>query len=164
VLYVGSDPGTKGAAAVLYPDGRIHSVCRYEKTSLPDIATFFRELADANDLTVLSEQVASRTGQGVRSMFTFGRNVGHVEGFWIALQIPFDFVTPQVWQAAHGIPHRGTRSKNDHKKVIREFAQQRRWPKYDVTADIADALMIADYARRHALGILKNSSQKKAIR
>ena len=163
ILYVGSDPGSQGAAAVLREDGRIHSVCRYEKCTLPDIAEFFRELSGPdNELVVMTEQVGSRPGQGVRSMFTFGRNMGHIEGILTALQIPYDMVTPQAWQRRLGVPTKAKdETKDQHKKKVRQFAQQRRWPKYNVTADIADALLIADYARRLDRGSLPNLSQKK---
>lgn len=161
ILYVGSDPGSSGAAAVLRENGSIYSVCRYEKSTLPDIAEYFRSLADS-DLCVMTEQVGSRPGQGVRSMFTFGRNMGHIEGILTALQIPYDMVTPQVWQRRLGIqPKAKEETKEQHKKKVRQFAQQRRWPKYNVTADIADALLIADYCRRLDQGKLPILSQKK---
>lgn len=163
ILYVGSDPGSTGAAAVLREDGRIYSVCRYAKATLPEIADYFRDLSTPeNLLQVMTEQVASRPGQGVRSMFTFGRNMGHIEGILTALQIPYDMVTPQVWQRRLGIPAKSkTETKDQHKKKIRQFAQQRRWPRYNITADIADALLIADYCRRLDQGKLPILSQRK---
>ena len=161
ILYVGIDPGASGAAAVLRDNGSIYSVCRFEKSTLPDTAEYFRTLVDS-DLCVMLEQVASMPKQGVRSMFTFGRNFGHLEMVLTAYQIPYDMVTPQVWQRRLGIqPKAKTETKERHKKKIRQFAQQRRWPKYNVTADIADALLIADYCRRLNRGILSNLPQKK---
>ena len=39
-------------------------------------------------------------GQGVSSMFQFGRGVGMYEGVLAALQVPITYVTPQAWQKA----------------------------------------------------------------
>jgi crossover junction endodeoxyribonuclease RuvC len=48
------------------------------------------------------EQVGARPGQGVTSMFTFGRALGTVEGVIQAAGVPLFRVTPQVWQRAAG--------------------------------------------------------------
>ena len=39
-------------------------------------------------------------GQGVSSMFAFGRNVGTIEGIMAGLVWPVCYVTPQAWQKA----------------------------------------------------------------
>ncbi len=46
------------------------------------------------------ERVSARPGQGVSSMFAFGRGVGTLEGVLAALEIPTHYVTPQKWQKA----------------------------------------------------------------
>jgi crossover junction endodeoxyribonuclease RuvC len=48
--------------------------------------------------TVWIERVGARPGQGVSSMFSFGRSAGIVEGVAIALDMPINLVTPQAWQ------------------------------------------------------------------
>ncbi len=44
------------------------------------------------------EKVGAMPGQGISSMYQFGRSVGMVEGVLAALDIPTSYVTPQVWQ------------------------------------------------------------------
>lgn len=51
------------------------------------------------DIAIL-ELVGAMPGQGVSSMFQFGRGVGMYEGALAALQIPVTYVTPQGWQKA----------------------------------------------------------------
>ena len=46
------------------------------------------------------ELVNARPGQGVASMFQFGRGAGMYEGALAALQIPITYITPQGWQKA----------------------------------------------------------------
>lgn len=49
------------------------------------------------------EQVGAMRGQGVTSMFSFGRSLGIVEGVLAALDIPISYVTPQTWQKFCGV-------------------------------------------------------------
>lgn len=44
------------------------------------------------------ERVGARPGQGVTSMFNFGRSYGTIIGIVAALEMPVNFVTPQEWQ------------------------------------------------------------------
>ena len=46
------------------------------------------------------ERVGAMPGQGVSSVFSFGRSVGIVEGVLAALSIPMTIVPPQTWQKA----------------------------------------------------------------
>ena len=46
------------------------------------------------------ERVNAMTGQGVTSVFSFGRSLGIVEGILAAYDIPTTLVTPQAWQKA----------------------------------------------------------------
>jgi crossover junction endodeoxyribonuclease RuvC len=48
------------------------------------------------------ERVGAMPGQGVSSMFQFGRGVGMHEGVLAALQIPVTYVSPVTWQKAVG--------------------------------------------------------------
>jgi crossover junction endodeoxyribonuclease RuvC len=49
------------------------------------------------------EQVASRPGQGVASMFRFGQSYGTILGVVGALEIPLRHVTPAAWKRALGL-------------------------------------------------------------
>ena len=48
------------------------------------------------------EVVGAMPGQGVSSMFQFGRGVGMLEGCLAALEIPVTYISPQGWQKAVG--------------------------------------------------------------
>jgi crossover junction endodeoxyribonuclease RuvC len=47
---------------------------------------------------VYTERVFAMAGQGVTSVFSFGRSLGVVEGVLGALKIKNSLVTPQTWQ------------------------------------------------------------------
>ena len=51
---------------------------------------------------VIVEKVSAMPGQGVTSMFSFGRSFGVIEGILAAFEIPATYVMPSVWTKAIG--------------------------------------------------------------
>jgi len=49
------------------------------------------------------ERVFARSGQGVTSVFSFGRSLGAIEGVIAARSIKTTLVLPQTWQKAMGV-------------------------------------------------------------
>ena len=107
---IGIDPGASGAIALV-----VHGVL----VSVHDMPTVTVERNKAQKRQVcpaglsllmqqldphkaICEKVGARPGQGVSSMFSFGRSVGIIEGVLAARQIPVTFVTPQSWQKQSG--------------------------------------------------------------
>lgn len=96
---------------------------------------------------VAVEQVGAMPGQGVTSMFQFGRGLGRIEGVLQALALPYALVHPKTWKKAvlNGLPH-------DKEGAI-AFAR-RQWPSVSLIAPgcrtphdgAADALCLAWYA------------------
>lgn len=62
------------------------------------------------------ERVNAMAGQGVTSVFSFGRSAGIMEGVLAAFDIPTTLVTPQSWQKAMNV--------RDGKDGSRERAMQ----------------------------------------
>ena len=88
----GIDPGASGAFAIYYPaaSGRIvaHDMPLADgEVAAPLLADMLRMYAPT---FVMIERAAARPGQGVVSMFNFGRACG--DG------IPTRYVTPQAWK------------------------------------------------------------------
>ena len=106
-MIIGIDPGATGAIALLDGEqalrvddlpttttGRSRSVCG---ALLADLVRDYMDQA-GNRPTAVLERVAARPGQGVSSMFAFGRSYGVVEGVVGALGLPLRRVTPQQWK------------------------------------------------------------------
>ena len=109
MIYIGIDPGLDGAIAYFnVEDGHL---------SIVDMPTFevkrnnklkrevnpagvAHELTVANVGGVVLERVGAMPGQGVTSVFSFGRSTGIIEGILAAYEMPVSIVTPQVWQKA----------------------------------------------------------------
>lgn len=157
-MHIGIDPGKDGGVAILKSDGSI-----FQAYKMPDgyrLADRLAEVANIDGMRVMAwlERVGSMPGQGVRSMFTFGEGYGMVQGILIALRIPYQLVSPFVWQRTM---HEGINRKSFSKPKERSLRAVRQfYPEYDLTpgrlrvphAGIVDAILIAGYGRRKSLG------------
>ena len=144
-IYIGIDPGSNGAMAVIQQDDTY--VFPFKQINMKLISSMLEDLSDKRDCHALIELVHAMPGQGVTSMFNFGHNFGMLEGLLIGAGIPYDRVTPQKWQKEFGLyrlpDETKTAKKNRHKELAKEL-----FPTLNVTHATADALLIAEYARR----------------
>ena len=101
------DPGAKGALAFFdvractldVIDIPTVQVKRGQKLKLEISPQMTAALISARKpLVAVMEKTGAMPGQGVSSMYQFGRSVGMLEGILAALQIPVSYVSPQVWQ------------------------------------------------------------------
>ena len=152
---IGIDPGITGALACLDREGIVVDVWpmprRDEgKVRHPDGATLRRILTTWPVRLVAVEKVHAMPGQGVSTMFAFGCNWGYVLGVLVCMGLPYELVTPQAWQKAM-FASQPKRKDIDIKKATRAFAD-RRWPQWSTNPGKADALCIAEWARRYLIG------------
>lgn len=135
---IGIDPGATGAIALLGDDVRV-----WDMPSNPrDLYEILRELTFA---TAMVEQAQSMPGQGVSSMFKYGVGYGQILGVLAGLAIPYMTVTPAVWKRKMSV----TKDKEATRALARQL-----WPTAELSRKKdhgrAEALLIAEYARRHA--------------
>lgn len=109
MMVLGVDPGLTGAVAFFDPDNGLLMVLdmptvevirngkKKNEVSPQMLAAIIRK--HAVDRAMI-ERVGAMPGQGVTSVFSFGRSVGVVEGVLAALEIPTTIVPPQTWQKA----------------------------------------------------------------
>jgi crossover junction endodeoxyribonuclease RuvC len=113
LVFVGIDPGASGAVAVYQPAPEQAQ----EQLLVVDMPVFLikrgtREVRHVDpaglasilgnyaglDVHAFVEKVGAMPGQGVSSMFAFGRAAGVIEGVLAGLHIRYDLVSPQLWQ------------------------------------------------------------------
>ncbi|MEI6194394.1 MAG: hypothetical protein WCS42_08690 [Verrucomicrobiota bacterium] len=93
---LGIDPGLSGAVALV---GRGRIEARRDFRSLAHITTAIQSLARAVPDAYIIEQVGARPGQGVCSMFSFGKSTGVAFGSLYSLPpLAVDEVHPMKWQ------------------------------------------------------------------
>lgn len=100
ICILGIDPGVSGAVAFYFPaaSGRISvddvPVAGGE-ISTPHLASMIKRYAPS---LAIVEKVNAFPGQGVCSVFNFGKSYGQVLGVLGSLNIPTHLVSPQKWK------------------------------------------------------------------
>lgn len=144
--FIGIDPGMTGALALIDNDG-IVMVEDWPGDPVAAADLLRGWCAAYNVRHACLERVASRPGQGVSSVFSFGKNFGCWQGILAALSIPYSLPTPQVWQKRLIVASDGPDTKARSLAVARRL-----FPMVDLHRKgdhgKADALLLALYARQ----------------
>ena len=145
MIYIGIDPGKSGAMAIIF-DGMDETILTpFDER---EYAHLLREL-NSQIAKACLEHVGAMPGQGVTSMFNFGQNFGYIKGLLEAFQTPYELVRPQKWKKEFGI----TGDKNSSIDVCKRLfpgVSLRRTERCRKDDDgMAEALLMAEYARRH---------------
>lgn len=106
---LGVDPGASGALVILDTEKNTLSVFDMPTVEIKRGTRNVRQVSAQLLVDIIApfavdhayvEKVGAMPGQGVSSMFAFGRAAGVVEGVLAALHIPTTYITPQEWQKA----------------------------------------------------------------
>ena len=142
--FVGIDPGKSGAAALIHPDGEEVVDWPGDPAQAAEILAGWK-LEYMVELAAL-ESVHSMPGQGVKSMFTFGQNLGQWQGVLAGLRLPYLMPRPQEWQRGLVRPSDGPDPKARSLAVARRlFPDAELGRKKDHGR--ADALLLAWWCR-----------------
>lgn len=147
MIYIGIDPGKDGALAVIFDGMDETMVFPYGER---EYINTLQNLSGYNVKTCL-EHVTAMPKQGVTSMFSFGENFGYIRGMLEAYGIPYELVRPHKWKKEFGIS-----DKNQSVEVCKRLFPGvclRRTERCKKDHDgMAEALLMAEYARRHFNG------------
>ncbi len=165
MIYIGVDPGKHGGIAVLDAGGDVLALCampviqgaRASKAEY-DLRRIFDRLIRQGEAFVWLERLRAMPPKygGSAANYQRGYVTGIFEAFCVALKLRYQFVSPSVWQKAFW------KGKGDTKQQSIMFAE-RLFPMADLLATersrkphdgMADALLIAEYGRRHTTGLL----------
>lgn len=150
MIYIGVDPGKNGGYAVISKSETRQAVFAYpwdDDLFAMDMASLmqFKE----HGIVAAVEKVGAMPGQGVTSMFHFGRSAGYIEGVLAALGIPFQLVPPAKWKKEFSLIGKD--------KGVSIVTCRRLFPELDLkrtekcrtdSDGMAEAALIAEYARR----------------
>lgn len=141
LCFAGGDIGKTGALAVIDHLANLLYIKSFDKLGWK---LCHRRLEHFKPTLTCIEKVQSRSGQGVKSVFSFGMNYGG----WIAqlegLELPYELIPPTRWQRAF----LGTFKPGESKKKSLEFIK-RKYPYVklkDKDHGISDAICLAMYA------------------
>lgn len=151
-VYLGVDPGVSGGWAVISDTGAVvltmkmgDGPAEIAQQPMTCRQRVMMALGAGYDVRAVVERVHSSPQMGVASAFTFGKNVGAILAALTAHGIPVDEVPPKTWQKVMGVVY--PQGKPRDKNVTKRRAQQV-FPSLTVTHAIADALLLAEFARR----------------
>ena len=148
---VGIDPGLSGALACIGRQTllvRPMPVIKLTKGQDLDGAEIKNFLIMEQPNLVVIEQVNAMPGQGVTSMFNFGKSFGRLMGICEGLEIPYELVRPQAWKKSMGI---GGDKSSAIQKAKQLFPAVSLLPTPRCKKDhdgMAEALLLAEYGRR----------------
>lgn len=148
MIFIGIDPGKKGGYAAV--DGRHAETCPWDDDGF---LRFLRAAAERREgAAIVLEHVGPMPGQGVTSMFRFGQSFGFIQGAIRAIGLPYELVRPQKWKKEFSV----TGDKNSSIAVCKKlFPGVSLLPgeRFHKDSDgMAEALLMAEYARRHMGG------------
>jgi len=151
---IGIDVGLNGAIAMMrgetltgIVDMPTVSLTRNGKAkrqiSIPELIAILDEFKPEE---AYCERVFAMSGQGVTSVFSFGRSLGAIEGVIAARSIKATLITPQVWQKAMGV----TGGKDGARaRAMELFPYNVDYFKRKKDDGRADAALIACWGLRH---------------
>lgn len=152
-MIIAIDPGITGAVAFINDSYRpisVHDIPVMAKASGKGQQLNGRELSDMIRTTYASlpdlalvEKVSAMPGQGVSSVFSFGKSAGIIEGVLDALGIPYRMVTPQKWKRAAGLT--GTEKDAARAMCIRQYPHLAYMLTRKKDIGRADAILIGMY-------------------
>ncbi len=144
--YMGIDPGKSGSICVIDEDRNVLGLHLMPEDS-SELLEIFEKYPDVR--FAVMERVHGMPGMGGTQMFTFGKNYGHIEMALIAKKIPFETVTPQKWLKEFQIGSKKFGETKSEWKNRLKAVSVKLFPQTKVTLALADALLIAEYCKRH---------------
>ena len=149
MIYIGVDPGAKGAWAVIAESetGRVVKAYPWDDVFFVTDMLALAKVADGTVAVV--EKVSAMPHQGVSSMFNFGKSAGFIEGVLSACGIPYQLVPPRRWKKEFSLDGDKAKSIETCRKLFPEVDLKRTERCKTDSDGKAEALLLAEWARRN---------------
>lgn len=148
MIYIGIDPGLKGSLAII--GGNTPVAFPFDKQTylfeLRSVRAYCDKFKD--ECICCIEQVHSMPKQGVTSSFNFGKNYGWILGALEANNIPYQEIPPQRWKKEFGLNSDKVRSIEVCKQLFPNVSLRKTARCTTDDDGMAEALMLALYAKR----------------
>lgn len=152
MIFIGIDPGKNGGIAFMENGNNSSEAYPYSDDVLINNLGLIYAQGLQTAVICYLEHVHAMPKQGVSSTFNFGMNFGFIQGVLKSYSIPYELVTPQKWKKEFSC----TADKNTSIEVCKRL-----FPNVNLKATercrkdhdgMAEALLIAEYGRRHYNG------------
>jgi len=151
-LYLGIDPGQRGAIAFLQDDRCGIYDC---PDTIPGMVSLLTDITHVAPTLAVIEKVHAFYKSSAKSAFCFGENFGAWQAVLATRGIPYQFVTPRTWQKC--VFDSAKRLDNSKKQAV-ELAERLfpgvefRTKRGRIIDGRADALLLAEFLRRQDSG------------
>lgn len=148
-ISVGVDPGKDGGVSIIWED--------YSVTSVPwsnnDYIELMNEVKSKSvyeklPMVCCVEKVGAMPGQGVTSMFNFGKSAGFIEGVLQVLRVPYQLIAPREWKKEFGLNSNKQKSVEVCRKLFPKVSLKRTERCKKDHDGMAESLLMAEYAKR----------------
>lgn len=154
MIIAGIDPGKTGALAIIYPDGFVECydvpTVKLRGKEVPAWhdwqSTWTSALGIAGADLVVIEDVSARPGQGVTSMFSFGRTLGFAHSIAVNHGESVQFVSPSVWKGKLGLLNSSKGASRE--KAVALYPQAKGLLGRVKDDGRAEAILLAHYGRK----------------
>jgi crossover junction endodeoxyribonuclease RuvC len=160
MIVLGIDPGLSGAIAE-YDRSNVSALYGLTVFEMPtvkvarngklkrelDLAKLADIIYNTTATVAYVERVGAMPGQGVTSMFSFGKSYGSILGILAAFKIPVVHVAPQTWRKHLSVRKGKDGSRMTASELLPKSAHI--WPLVKDDGK-AEASLIALYGERHA--------------
>jgi crossover junction endodeoxyribonuclease RuvC len=147
MIYVGIDPGKNGGYAYIVDD--VVKAYPWDDTLFAQDMNCIRNYR-TDWIIAAVEKVGARPGQGVTSMFSFGRSAGYIEGVLAALGIPYQLVPPAKWKKEFSLIGKDKQASIITCRKLFPELDLKRTERCRTDSDgKAEATLLACYAMRH---------------
>jgi len=146
MYYIGIDPGKRGAIAIIDDNSNAITVIDcpvFRDTKDIDILSIIDLLQAYNQSRCVIEKSQAMPGQGVVSMFNYGKGYGIYLGILECLDIKYNQVPPQTWKRRYNLSKDKQLSIDLAKKLFPECAKKLLKSK----DGRAEALLLAQYCK-----------------
>ena len=146
MIWIGIDPGAKGGYAWIWDD-TIRAMPWDDEFFVQDMKCL---VATKERIMAAVEKVGAVHGNGIVSMFNFGKNAGYIEGVLSALGIPYQLVPPAKWKKEFSLIGKDKQASIITCRKLFPELDLKRTERCRTDSDgKAEAMLICEYARRH---------------
>lgn len=147
MIWIGVDPGQKGGYCYIM-DGVAKAFPWDDTFFVQDMNCLVRTKDE--ELVAAVEKVGAFSGQGVKSMFSFGRSLGFIEGVLSGLEIPYQLIPPVTWKRSFSLIGKDKKASIETCQKLFPELSLMATPKSRVPSDgIAESALLALYAKRN---------------
>lgn len=145
MIWIGIDPGAKGAMAILgNPDGP--EIIPFDAKEY--MARLWTLKTEYKDCICCIEAVQPIRGNGIIALFRLGQSYGWLLGMLDAIGIPYQPITPQKWKKEFGLTSDKTQSIEVCRRLYPDTNLKRTDRSKKSDDNMAEALLMATYAKR----------------